>query len=46
VVVIDLEAGLRVTGRLDPQSLPACVGARVRLVSAEGSDTVFAVSQI
>jgi len=45
VVVIDLDAGLRVTGRLDPQSLPAAVGARVHLVSSEGSDTVFAVSQ-
>lgn len=45
VVVVDLDAGLRVTGRLDPQSLPACVGARVRLVSADGSDKVFAVSQ-
>jgi len=45
VVVIDLDAGLRVTGRLDPQSLPASVGARVRLVSVQGSDTVFAVSQ-
>ncbi len=45
VVVVDLDAGLRVTGRLDPQSLPACVGARVHLLSAEGSDTVFAVSQ-
>ena len=46
VVVIDLDAGLRVTGRLDPKSLPATVGARVHLVSAQGSDTVFAVSQI
>lgn len=45
VVVIDLDAGPRVTGRLDPHSLPAAVGARVRLVSAQGSDTVFAVSQ-
>lgn len=45
VVVIDLDAGLRVTGRLDPKSLPATVGARVHLVSAQGSDTVFAVSQ-
>jgi uncharacterized OB-fold protein len=45
VVVVDLDAGLRVTGRLDAQSSPAAVGARVGLVSAEGSDTVFAVSQ-
>jgi hypothetical protein len=44
-VVIDLDAGLRVTGRLDPHSSPAAVGARVRLVSVQGSDTVFAVSQ-
>jgi hypothetical protein len=45
VVVVDLDAGPRVTGRLDPHSLSASVGARVRLVSVQGSDTVFAVCQ-
>jgi len=45
VVVVDLDSGLRVTGRLDPQSVPAAVGAGVRLISVQGSDTVFTVSQ-
>jgi len=43
VVVVDLDAGLRITGRLDPDSPPAAMGAQVRLVSANGADTVFSV---
>jgi len=41
VVVVDLDAGLRITGRLDPDSPPASMGAQVTLVSADGADTVF-----
>lgn len=43
VVVVDLDAGLRMTGRLHAQSAPAAVGARVRVVQARGADTVFTV---
>ena len=43
VVVVDLDAGLRITGRLDPDSPPAAMGAQVTLVSANGADTVFTV---
>ncbi len=43
VVVVDLDAGLRITGRLDPDSQPASMGAQVTLVSASGADTVFTV---
>ena len=43
VVVVDLDAGLRMTGRLDRDSTPPTVGARVRVLRASGADTVFTV---
>jgi len=41
VVVVDLDVGLRMTGRLDPASAPATLGARVQVLRAQGADTVF-----
>jgi uncharacterized OB-fold protein len=43
VVVVDLDAGLRMTGRLDKDSAPPSVGARVRVLHSAGADTVFTV---
>jgi uncharacterized OB-fold protein len=38
-----LDAGLRMTGRLDKDSAPPSVGARVRVLHSAGADTVFTV---
>lgn len=43
VVVVDLDCGVRVTGRLQRDSAPATVGARARAVSAGDTGAVFTV---
>lgn len=41
VVVVDLDAGPRVTGRLAPECPEPELGARLCLLSVEGQDLVF-----
>ena len=41
VVVVDLHAGPRITGRMAPEAPSVRIGATVRAISAEGADTVF-----
>jgi uncharacterized OB-fold protein len=41
VVVVDLDAGARVTGRLAPECPEPELGARLCLLSVEGQDLVF-----
>ena len=41
VVVVDLHAGPRITGRMAPDAPEVTIGASVRAISAEGADTVF-----
>lgn len=43
VVVVDVGPGVRVTGRLSPQSLPPAMGARVEQVAEDGTCPVFTV---
>ena len=45
VVVVDLDAGSRVTGRLAGESARPQIGSRVRALRAERADTVFVVSE-
>ena len=45
VVVVDLDAGPRVTGRLAGDSRRPEIGSRVHALRAERADTVFAVSE-
>ena len=42
VVVVDLDAGPRVTGRLSPDAAEPMLGDRLILLQAEGQDLVFA----
>jgi uncharacterized OB-fold protein len=42
VVVVDLDAGPRVTGRLSPDAAEPSLGDRLILQQAEGQDLVFA----
>lgn len=44
VVLVDLDAGPRVTGRLAHDSAPPTLGAQVRLLSHEGTGLVFSVA--
>lgn len=41
VVVVDLDSGQRVTGRLAPDSPEPAIGQRVSAVKAAGADAVF-----
>jgi uncharacterized OB-fold protein len=41
VVVVDLDAGPRVTGRLAPECPEPELGTRLSLLSVEGQDLVF-----
>lgn len=43
VVVVDLDAGPRVVGRLSADTAPAQIGARVTAVRAEGANAIFKV---
>lgn len=43
VVVVDLDAGLRVTGRLAPDSIPPRIGARAQALSATQANIVFTI---
>jgi uncharacterized OB-fold protein len=43
VVVVDLDSGVRMTGRLDASSPPPAVGARVRALRSQGPGAVFLV---
>lgn len=43
VVVVDLEAGPRVVGRLTADSAPPAIGARVAATRAEGANAIFTV---
>ena len=43
IVVVDLEAGPRVTGRLSPGDSPPMVGARVNAVKVDAPYTLFEV---
>ena len=43
VVVVDLDAGLRVTGRLAADSIPPRIGARTQAVSATHASIVFTI---
>lgn len=45
VVVVDLDAGPRVTGRLSSDSVPPAIGAAVRAVRADPGDLVFTVQE-
>ena len=45
VVVVDLDAGPRVTGRLAGDSPAPRIGSRVHALRAERADTVFVVSE-
>jgi hypothetical protein len=45
IVVVDLDAGPRVTGRLAADSPPASIGARVHAVHVDHADTVFTISE-
>ena len=45
VVVVDLDAGPRVTGRLAGDSPAPRIGSRVHALRAERADTVFIVSE-
>jgi hypothetical protein len=44
-VVVDLDAGLRVTGRLAADSRRPEIGSRVHAIRAERADTLFMVSE-
>lgn len=43
IVVVDLDEGVRVTGRLDAGSPPPAIGVRVRAVRSAPSGAVFVV---
>lgn len=43
IVVVDLECGVRVTGRLHRESRPAAMGARARSTGGDASGPVFSV---
>jgi len=45
IVVVDLDAGPRVTGRLSADSAPASIGARVHAVHVDHADTVFSLDE-
>lgn len=45
VAVVDLDCGLRVTGRLDRDSAPASIGARVVATSGEPAALAFALER-
>jgi uncharacterized OB-fold protein len=44
VVVVDMECGLRVTGRLAADSLPPKMFASVKRVATEGNSPIFSIS--
>ena len=43
VVVVDLDGGMRITGRLDSRSPPAAIGARAVAVRSDRGGAVFSV---
>ena len=43
IVVVDLDCGVRVTGRLDRASAPAAMGARAHATGGDASGLVFSV---
>ena len=45
IVVVDLDAGPRVTGRLSAESAPASIGARAHAVHVDHADTVFSIDE-
>lgn len=45
VVVVDLDGGVRVTGRLGHGTPPPSVGARVAAIRADASGLIFAVEE-
>jgi uncharacterized OB-fold protein len=43
IVVVDLDCGVRVTGRLQRESAPAAMGARAHATGGDATGLVFAV---